>query len=286
MAAWTISPRATPHSGWQMSGHHGCATAALSSTTPADTTAGTTAGRQHGKRAPPAAPDLGGTQTPQPPTPGQPGHEPFNPPQTDPQQTDPQQTDASAARLVAMMEKQTTALLNGLTGMLQQLLERQAQPLGAPADLHTPSPRQSPPGTAPTAPQATALPPPPAAALTLPPPPPTSSWGPPDPHRAPARHRRGETPQGRNSTGGKQHTGKPTCQQTVNLAYGRANATSVPTTRRPPAPLSSSSTTSATTSTAPCASRTRPRARSPLRRPSASLPLASRRRRLPQRWTS
>ena len=129
-----------------------------------------------------------------------------------PSKTDPQQTDASAARLVAMMEKQTTALLNGLTGMLQQLLERQAQPLGAPADLHTPSPRQSPPGTAPTAPQATALPPPPAAALTLPPPPPTSSWGPPDPHRAPARHRRGETPQGRNSTGGKQHTGKPTRQ--------------------------------------------------------------------------
>jgi len=156
----------TPDSGWQQPGRRGRATAALSSTTPADMTAGTTAGRQqHGNRAPPAAPDLGGTQTPQPPTPGQPRYEPFNPPQTDPQQTDPQQTDysaasaaslekmmeysaASAARLEAMMEKQTTTL-NGLL----QFLERQAQPMGAPADLRTPSPRQSPPGTAPTAPQ-------------------------------------------------------------------------------------------------------------------------------------
>jgi len=166
----------TPDSGWQTPGRRGRATAALSSTIPADTTAGTTAGRQHGKRAPPAAPDLGGMQTPQPPTPGQPGYEPF-----DPQQTDPQPT-ASAARLEAIMEKQTetiaeamTTALNGLTGMLQQLLERQAQPMGAPADLRTPSPWQSPPGTAPTAPQATALPPPPAAALAPPPPSPTSS---------------------------------------------------------------------------------------------------------------
>jgi len=37
----------TPDSGWRMSGRRGRATAALSSTTPADTTEGTTAGRQH-----------------------------------------------------------------------------------------------------------------------------------------------------------------------------------------------------------------------------------------------
>jgi len=36
----------TPDSGWQQPGRRGRATAALSSTTPADTTAGTTAGRQ------------------------------------------------------------------------------------------------------------------------------------------------------------------------------------------------------------------------------------------------
>jgi len=49
MAAWSDQPSGvgTPDSGWQMSGHRGCATAALSSTTPAGTTAGTTAGRQH-----------------------------------------------------------------------------------------------------------------------------------------------------------------------------------------------------------------------------------------------
>jgi len=49
MAAWSDQPAGvgTLDSGWQMSGHHGCATAALSSTTPVDTTAGTTAGRQH-----------------------------------------------------------------------------------------------------------------------------------------------------------------------------------------------------------------------------------------------
>ena len=50
LAAWSDQPSgdSTPDSGWQMSGHHGCATAALSSTTAADTTAGTTAGQQHG----------------------------------------------------------------------------------------------------------------------------------------------------------------------------------------------------------------------------------------------
>jgi len=75
------------------------------------------------------------------------------------------------------MEKQTetiakamTTALNGLTGVLQQLLERQARPMGASVDLRTPSPRQSPPGTA-----STALPPPPAAALAPPLPPQTSS---------------------------------------------------------------------------------------------------------------
>jgi len=49
MAAWSDQPSGvgTPDSGWQMSGHRGCATVTLSSTTPADTTAGTTAGRQH-----------------------------------------------------------------------------------------------------------------------------------------------------------------------------------------------------------------------------------------------
>ena len=48
MAAWSDQPSGvgTPDSGWEISGHRGCATAALSSTTPADTTAGTTAGRQ------------------------------------------------------------------------------------------------------------------------------------------------------------------------------------------------------------------------------------------------
>jgi len=76
-----------------------------------------------------------------------------------------------------MMEKQTEkpeAMTTALNGLLQ-FLERLAQPMGALVDLRTPSPRQSPPGTAPTAPQATALSPPPAAALTPPPPPPTSS---------------------------------------------------------------------------------------------------------------
>jgi len=64
-----------------------------------------------------------------------------------------------------------TTALNGLL----QFPERLAQPMGASVDLGTPSPRQSPPGTAPTMPQATALSSPPAAALTPPPPPPTSS---------------------------------------------------------------------------------------------------------------